>query len=152
MFRRCHGTPELLPRAPGRDRLLLLKYLHFGRRSVCFVDEVNLGPVGHKHGIRSHRAGPVRIDRQRPVDRRAHRQAVRTVVSSVPVKLPEEIDAIPDKSGTVLSPASSLPKKKLPESELLPYVAAGCTFITPRLAVESVLMQKAATPSNGFVR
>src|SRR5258705_13485702 len=56
-----------------------------------------------------------------------------TLVSFVPVRLPEEMQATPERSATVLSPGSLLPKKKLPESELLLYVAAGFVPKTPPL-------------------
>jgi len=74
------------------------------------------------------------------------------LLSMAPWRLPEEIRATPEKSGTVLSPGSPLPKKKFPDRELAPYVAAGCVSKMPRLAEGSMLMQKADTPSKGFVR
>ena len=72
--------------------------------------------------------------------------------SLVPCILPDEIEATAKTSGTVLTPGSLLPKKKFPDSEVLLYVAAGCTSKIPRVAEASALMEKAEIPSDGFVR
>jgi hypothetical protein len=72
--------------------------------------------------------------------------------SCVPVKLPAEILATPERSGTVLSPGSFIPKKKFPERDVSLYVEAGCVSNTPPLALVSVLIQSAEMLSTGFVR